>query len=207
MYKTDDNLVREQIVLRLMGREGLRNFPDDVVKYSFLDLTCLFSMIVEDPGGDGMWLGTLRSGAPQLKSAALPQLFTEAVQNSALRLPPVLKGIGDFISPGEITGEDIDNFYVLTNNRFMFGASAILYPGLLRDVAERLQDDLLLLPSSVHEFLLLPKRDHDPHELQKVVFTINRTQVPDKEVLSDSVYCYSRADDTVRIAAGCAGTA
>ena len=45
----------------------------------------------------------------------------------------------------------------LTNTEKLYGASAILYPNILSYFAKRLKADLYLLPSSIHEVLLLEK--------------------------------------------------
>ena len=48
---------------------------------------------------------------------------------------------------------------ILTNSRKTYGACCILYPKVLEQLAERVDGDYYLIPSSVHEFILLPERD------------------------------------------------
>ena len=56
--------------------------------------------------------------------------------------------------------------------------------------------DLFILPSSIHEVLALPDDGEvDWKELEEIVQTINQTEVEDREVLSDTVYCYCREND------------
>ena len=51
--------------------------------------------------------------------------------------------------------------YILTNSRQTNGASAILYPGVLSSLAKKLGGNMLLIPSSIHEFLVQAHRqDH-----------------------------------------------
>ena len=99
---------------------------------------------------------------------------------------------------GEMTGIKPDQtdgvkMYVLTNRAKLNGASAMLYSDKIRELAEHLQSDLLILPSSVHEVLLLP----DDHEQQydfyrEMVEEVNTTQVEPEEILSYHLYRYSR---------------
>lgn len=87
--------------------------------------------------------------------------------------------------------------YVLSNQYGAWGASAILYPGVLRKAAKKLGGDLLILPSSIHEVLFM-RRENIPeyHVLAEVVREVNKKEVLPEEVLSDSLYLYSGKDDS-----------
>ena len=77
----------------------------------------------------------------------------------------------------------------------------MLLPDILQKSSELLQDDLLLLPSSVHELIVLRATGADYRELKRIVREINDTVVDPEEILSDSVYKYSREQSEVTIAA------
>lgn len=105
----------------------------------------------------------------------------------------------------ELSGAAIDDFkqsvmpmYVLSNKQKLHGAACMLYPGVLKTFAEKIQRDLYVLPSSVHEVILVPAgADTDKEALREIVTEINRTQVAEEEVLADSVYFYSRSRDKI----------
>lgn len=81
--------------------------------------------------------------------------------------------------------------YVLTNTAKINGATAILYPNLLQEIGEATQSNFFILPSSIHEVILMKDNgDMNAEELQRMVMEINRTQVAPEEVLSDEVYSY-----------------
>lgn len=83
--------------------------------------------------------------------------------------------------------------YVLTNRERIFGASAMLYSDKVRKLAEELNTDLLILPSSVHEVLLLPDDKAQNYDFyRQMVSEVNRTQVDPEEVLSFNLYRYDR---------------
>lgn len=64
-----------------------------------------------------------------------------------------------------------------------------------------LEKDLVILPSSIHEVLLIPYEDHICfEELTDTVSHINRAEVPVEDRLSDQVYLYSRSLDAVTLA-------
>lgn len=90
--------------------------------------------------------------------------------------------------------------YVLSNPPSFFGASCILYPDVLKKFAEQSESDLILLPSSIHEFLILPFDESIRlKELNETVSTINETSVPLEDRLSDHIYYYLREKDEIII--------
>ena len=110
-------------------------------------------------------------------------------------MPELLLPMSELLE--ELMGVQVEerelSFYVLTNKDKMFGASAMLYTEQMKRLAYRLQSDLLILPSSVHEVLLLPD-DHDREYdfYRQMVQEVNATQVDPEEILSDSLYRYDR---------------
>ena len=83
--------------------------------------------------------------------------------------------------------------YVLTNREKLYGASAMLYSEKMKGLADRLGSDLLILPCSTHEVLLLPDDcDHDYEPYKKMVHAVNTTQVDPEEILSFNLYRYDR---------------
>ena len=64
---------------------------------------------------------------------------------------------------------------------------------ILKDFAELIKEDVIILPFSIHEVLLIPNsKIHDIEEMKAMVEHINRTEVSKTDVLSDNVYLYSR---------------
>lgn len=86
--------------------------------------------------------------------------------------------------------------YVLSNRRKILGAACMLYPGILKKFADIKESNLYILPSSIHEVILLPENENvNSESLLEMVVEINRTQVEESEVLADSVYFYDRNTD------------
>lgn len=88
--------------------------------------------------------------------------------------------------------------YVLSNEQKLYGAACMLYPDILVKFSNLIQNDFYILPSSIHEVILLPFREQSEREsLLEMVTEINRTQVEESEVLADSVYCFTRSDQKI----------
>lgn len=131
-------------------------------------------------------------------------------ENKTINLCELMELV-DFVEENEITKifEDIfnqiiciekDTMYILTNKSKLFGAGVILYKPILKMIAQKLDDDVYILPSSIHEVILMPKRlVTDEKELKQIVVDTNENVVAVEEVLSDSVYLYNRDEDEICI--------
>ena len=115
----------------------------------------------------------------------------------------VAKGIEDvtYKTLSDIIEEEIPLF-VMSNGDYMNGASVILYKDVLRDFAKYMEYDLYILPSSIHEVIILLDNEYAkaPEELARMVRETNRIVVDREEILSDHVYYYDREKDEIRIA-------
>lgn len=144
----------------------------------------------------------------ELAKSNTPRLFPAEIKS----MDQVIKSIMEWESQEKgIEGDLFDvsmsePMYILTNQDGFKGAAAVLYEGVLKEFAKQEGCDLLILPSSIHEMILVPyKKSMDVAELGEMVRNINRTTLPAEEILSDSVYLYSRETDQVTMAYGEAG--
>ncbi len=88
--------------------------------------------------------------------------------------------------------KDETGMYVLSNRSRMFGAVSVLYEGVLESCATQLEANLFILPSSVHEVILIPDDGQILTEkLEDMVREVNATQLEIQEFLSDTIYYYS----------------
>ncbi len=84
--------------------------------------------------------------------------------------------------------------HVLTNTRRMYGAVCILYPDILERIREQMDGDFYLLPSSIHEMLIVSKSNGVTYqELERMVHEVNATELEPEDILSEHVY--SLAED------------
>lgn len=95
-----------------------------------------------------------------------------------------------------------EKMFILTNESKTNGAITILYKDVIRDVADRLNKDIFIIPSSIHEVIIVPKKDEsdDRDRLTGMLREVNGASVPDNEVLSNDLFEYTRAEDELKIA-------
>ena len=109
-------------------------------------------------------------------------------ENKPLMQDKDLKDMREVISEGLKEGEPM---FVITNEQTMDGASAIFYPEVMKQLGECFQGDFYILPSSIHETIVLPdKGDFDYLSLKSMVQEINSSQVLKEEQLTSEVYHY-----------------
>ena len=121
--------------------------------------------------------------------------------------PPVFSAMGDVLrSAGcDIFPANVHpvEMYVLSNRDKQYGAAYMFDTEVMDRIAEEIGGDIVVIPSSIHESILLRKQeDMDFDFLRKMVKEVNRTQLYPTEILSDEVYQYSRDTQTLsRVAA------
>ena len=133
------------------------------------------------------------------------QLHADALESSQ-RLYPVkyasmaqvmqqMMGIEPDMAADMMPPMEEPQLMVLTNMQGRYGAGALFYPGQLETIAQQMGTDFFVLPSSVHETLILPDDGStDLESLQFMVREINQTEVAPEDRLSDYVYHYDAQD-------------
>ena len=195
-YFLDFEKMKERIFCKLVSRELNQELLREVPNVPYLDLAVVFICAVEN---EEFGNGSILIREEHRKLWKIPQeLLYEYARENTFRLRPFeLKSmeelIADMVEPGEKKLLKEIPMYVLSNRDRVFGAAGILYDRVLSSAGARLEDDFYVLPSSVHEVILVP--DHvagSEKELHAMVHEVNHTQVEPEEVLSESVYHYDR---------------
>ncbi len=81
--------------------------------------------------------------------------------------------------------------YVLRNQSGVLGSSALLYPGMIETLMAKMGDSFYMIPSSIHEWIMVPKEAeklYSEEEFESFIYDVNRTALEEKEYLSDSLF-------------------
>ena len=106
-----------------------------------------------------------------------------------------MMGIDADMDPDMMPATEGPQLMVLTNMQGIHGAATLFYPGQLEAIAQQMGSDFFVLPSSVHETLILPDDGTaEPDSLQFMVREINQSTVAPEDRLSDFVYHYDSKD-------------
>ena len=116
-----------------------------------------------------------------VKEMMLPQIMSDLDLSKEAAL--------DYIE--QMIPDGNEQMYVLSNDSRLHGAAAVLNEKAMEDIAEKVGGDFFILPSSIHELLVVPKQDGmELSDLEAMVQEVNATQVAPEEKLSDHVYEY-----------------
>ena len=128
------------------------------------------------------------------------QIIDDAISNSPLLVPPKAYALPDLMQ--ELAGEEIGDgipMIILTNRDKRYGAGVVFYPGLLAKLSDETGLNLLLIPSSVHEFICIPECEGmDYDDINLLITETNRGIVAENEILSDRLFRYDRENDEIR---------
>ncbi len=196
----DFKMVRDRIVYRLVNRDKNRELLREIPHVEFLDLAVCFYYSYEHPElGDGMIL--IHNTHMEMWKTCHQELMRLAERNTPRLMPAqlssmdsALKGILDEEALAELRQMQRETnryLYMLSNDKRCHGAAAVLYPGTLAEAARQLGGSFYILPSSIHEVILL--RDNgqsNGQQLHEMIADINNTQLREEEVLSDYAYRY-----------------
>ncbi len=195
--------LRDNLTVRLMEKQRntdyLRNMP-----YADVGNGLALTVDVNMPGDiTGDWRIAVNHSILEQFGIDKEELFVTAMDNAVIMDPPVLTDMSQALfSPekenlldrnGTLDPGDVSNMYVLTTESANLGASALFYPDVKEKAAELIGSGYYVLPSSVHETILVPdSAGINEKELCDMVKQANRTVVEPKDVLSDSVYHFDR---------------
>ena len=189
--------IREHVACKLISFERNRELLEKVPYVRYLDLAVVFYYLMEhEELGEGTIL--IYGSHLEMWKVTEEELYRQARENTLRLLSwefysmrEVIQGLAGEESDEELLSESGLPMYVLTNRSRSLGAAVILFDRVLTEVGERLGEDFYILPSSVHEVIIIPSGFALPkEELEHMVREINETQVLPQEILSDRVYYY-----------------
>lgn len=205
----DFDRVKEKIAYRLVNRMHNEKLLSDIPFIPYLDLAICFFYAYDDAVlGEGSIL--IRRSHMEMWNTDVKELFALAQQNTPKLYPKDMIGMnllleelmqregmnGDAIAKELGTGKF--PMFVLTNKKRMHGAAVILYPDLLEQLAAKMGKGFYIIPSSVHEVIIIPYDDRlDSDYIKWMIYDINHSKVEPEEVLSDSLYAYNKKDKRI----------
>lgn len=210
----DYNYVKDKLYLKVINKAKNEEFLKNIPYREFCDLALIVYIALEE-AKNGQATITVNNRNLETWNVTKEQVFDAAFMNAYENTPPRLEKITTVMREllkekfldmqDEEVEEEIDRIidlmeenddrgmYVLTNSIKLNGACYIVYEEYLRKFANSINSDLYILPSSIHEILLIPMDcGVDKKELENMVHDINIAELSPGEVLSDNVYEFYR---------------
>ena len=177
-----------------MNREANKELLKEVPYEEYLDLAVIFYVLIE-VNSHGMASLMIRDEHLEMWNVTKSEIARKAKENTPRLLPYEFGTMYALIE--ELTGEDGGSFedvmYVMSNRLRSYGAAAILYEDRLEGIGDYLKENYYVLPSSVHEVIIVPESAAPGWEaLNALVAEVNETQIEAEDILSDHAYYYDR---------------
>ena len=214
----DYDSVKKNLFMKLSAAEKNADVLEHTPHITKEDLALTFHIML-DQGEKGTATTMITDKMMDAYGVDLEKLYQDAMLNSPVICPVHIESINDALATlGKTMIEEMKDagappkliqeieerleeeyrnnpMTVVTDNLSVDGASVIFYPGVMDQLGERMKGDYFILPSSVHEILVVPDDGNISfRELTDMVKEVNRTQVAPEDRLTDQVYHYDTAD-------------
>ncbi len=209
-FSFDWECCENKIVYRLISKKMNGDLLRETPHIPFLDMAVIFGMVCSHTE-EGVESLTINQSLSDYWNVSVSDLFHAAEKNTPHIFPAQRRNLLELVfsyigMSNEDLPDEIANDYpplqFISNAEGVYGAAVVLYPGYLDKIAEEFSSDLFVIPSSIHEMLVLPvnlKGVRDEAELPDMVKRINQDYVRDDEVLSDNIYLYNRKNKKLEI--------
>ena len=190
-------IAKKSLFVKLVNTERNESLVEQSISKEFLDLSAVVRVVLK-MDKEGMSSMALSKGAAEILGMTEEEIYAAALANTLRLFPPKLMNLGRYVEMSigaELPlGEDEVTTYILTNQKEVDGAIYFMSPEVVGAIAEALEDDLYILPSSVNEVLLVRASELEDgvDELKEMVRDANETVVAEKDILSYNVYHYDK---------------
>lgn len=200
-------LASKEYILNNVFPRVVSNSNTELIDYQnlvfkeFLDMYVIYYVNVEELS-DGTATYNLSKDMIEKIGLDTEELHTQAIKN--LEKEVTIRDMQEVIMSimGMCEAEELDfsqapetiPMLVLSKKDNIFGAAAMLCPGVIEKLSSYWKDDFVILPSSIHECISVKMADNTEQELKEMVMEINETQVSPEDRLTDSVYVYRNGE-------------
>nr|WP_297703974.1 DUF5688 family protein [uncultured Butyrivibrio sp.] len=193
---TELETVRGKIVPKLVNLETSKSYLQDKPYTKLNDMAVMYIAELGDDGRNSKMSMPINNSLLEAYGISKEELHDIAVKNINAQEASV-KPLFDVIA--EMTGEQIADLpaqmkmFVVTNQNMMFGAAMMLNDAAKEELSEKMggNGDFVIIPSSIHEILVLPADGIEKTALDAMVLDVNRSVVDPMEQLSDHIYIYN----------------
>lgn len=204
-FDTAKNYIVFQLVNYEKNEKKLQNLPH--IKY--LDFAIIFQIVASKDSTKA--LAAITYPLFEKWEITMEELIRVAMENTEKLMPYEIINLNDYVdeyfkefdfsNQSKPKKDDLE-MYVLTNKEHTRGATSILYPNLLSSIAQKINDDLIIIPSSIHEVILVAASSatasNATQDLCEFICEVNSSQLADEEVLAERYYVYDRQTDSVK---------
>lgn len=208
----DFEKVKENLSVRLVNTKANQQMLAELPHREIEDLSLI--CVLRIPLGDDLAIRKVDYDMIRRWNISEEELCQTALENAQEKQEPVLQRVTvsmfeqvsekpsgenllyDQIEPEKLMSEPV---FILSNKEKLYGASVIAYPESLNKVSQVFPQGFYIIPSSIHEAMIIPKTEaEDTKYLGSLVRTVNTFAVEKSQVLSDRIYEYDKEHGKIR---------
>lgn len=204
----------ELLAVMLVNTQANKRMLQEMPHENMEDLSAICYVDFPVESNDGKATMKVKNEHLKMWNVDAKEMFRQARANTQPVNTPILQSMDEmllsiFNEEGHATNlldENVDfglrshdMLYALTNVEKQYGASMITQPEVLNKLEQLFPEGFYVLPSSVHEVLIVPDNgEMEPKMLGEMVREVNKNEVERQEVLSDRVYSYDKEKHQIR---------
>lgn len=209
--------VKDKLCYKLISKELNLMMLKNVPYIDYLDMAIVFFYHYSD---EDLGTGTIliHNNHLQMWNVTVEDIYRYANENTPVIYPMICEKMGNVLlqlinskedmdrefdersfDGGQLDEEELNEImnsmkmWVITNSEKVYGATTMIYPGVMDKMCEVCDSSFYIFPSSIHELIIVPYEGVDERErFADMIYEINHTQVERCELLSDSLYFYDR---------------
>lgn len=202
---TDYSKMKEKLAMEVVSAETNKDMLETVPHKMMEDMAVVYRFVLSSDE-DGRASVLVTNQMLENMGITAEQLHEDAMENAPQLKPAEIKGMTEVLAElmgveqAEMMGmspvapED-EQMYVASVPDKVHGAGVLAYQDFMDQAAERAGGDFFILPSSIHEILIVPDDGNVKlADLEAMVKEVNATQVAPEDKLTDSVYHYDSKD-------------
>ena len=200
---TDYEQMKDKLVMEVVSSDTNAELLENVPHKDMEDMSVVYRFVL-DSNDEGRATILATNQMIAIMGVTAEQLHEDAMENAPQLKPAIITGMNEMMvemmgrEQAEMMGIPLgekEQMFVATVPDKIHGAGILAYQDFMDQAAERAGGDFFILPSSIHELLIVPDNGQmDLPQLQDMVREVNATQVSPEEKLTDSVYHYDTQD-------------
>lgn len=222
-FSLNIDMIKRNITYMFINTERNKELLKNIPHRDFLDLSVIYTVIVSglDDKEDCIGKITITNDIMNTFGLNEQKLFNMAATNAPRIFPLNVEDMQDVMNKIyedvmnnsdkcsvedlcsmtdiiENTSSGYPKMLVVSNQKRINGAIAIMYKGVLDTIADIFNSDIYIMPSSIHEVIVVSTNDFDASFASEISI-INENAVQDNEILSDNMYLYNRKTRQISI--------
>ena len=203
---TNYDQMKNTLVVQVIPTDRNAEMLADIPHKNIEDMSLVYRMQI-DQNENGTSSVLITNAMLENYGVTVDQLHQDAMDGAVINDAATFRSMQEVLSdlmgmPADLMPPmDGPQMYVASVENSLNGAGVIAYPDFMNQVAEQVGGDFFVLPSSVHEVLVVPDDGSiDRHDLESMVREVNASEVLPKDQLSDNVYHYDSQDQVFELA-------